>query len=45
MPEAPLEDTSSSLAPAGDGPCAILTAGARLAEERLHYPISELAAR
>ena len=30
---------------AGDGPCAILMAGARLAEEELHYPVSELAAR
>jgi uncharacterized cupin superfamily protein len=30
---------------AGDGPCAILMVGARLAEEQLHYPVSELAAR
>jgi uncharacterized cupin superfamily protein len=30
---------------AGDGPCAILMVGARLAEEDLHYPVSELAAR
>ena len=30
---------------AGDGPCAILMVGARLAEERLHYPVSELATR
>ena len=30
---------------AGDGPCAILMAGARLPEEELHYPVSELAAR
>ena len=30
---------------AGKGPCAILMVGARLAEERLHYPVSELAAR
>jgi uncharacterized cupin superfamily protein len=30
---------------AGDEPCAILMAGARLAEEHLHYPVSELAAR
>jgi uncharacterized cupin superfamily protein len=29
----------------GDGPCVILMAGARLAEEKLHYPVSELAAR
>ena len=30
---------------AGEGPCAILMVGARLAEEELHYPVSELAAR
>ena len=30
---------------AGDGPCVILMAGARLESERLHYPVSELAAR
>jgi uncharacterized cupin superfamily protein len=30
---------------AGDGPCVILMAGARLEDERLHYPVSELAAR
>jgi len=30
---------------ASDGPCAILMAGARLAEEELHYPVSDLAAR
>jgi uncharacterized cupin superfamily protein len=30
---------------AGDGPCVILMAGARLDDERLHYPVSELAAR
>jgi len=30
---------------AGDGPCVILMAGARLANEQLHYPVSELAAR
>jgi uncharacterized cupin superfamily protein len=30
---------------AGDGPCAILMVGARLDEEQLHYPVSELAAR
>ena len=30
---------------AGDGPCVILMAGARLEEEQLHYPVSELAAR
>ena len=28
---------------AGDGPCAILMAGARLPEDRVHYPVSELA--
>jgi uncharacterized cupin superfamily protein len=30
---------------AGEGPCAILMAGARLDEERLHYPVSQAAAR
>jgi len=30
---------------AGDGPCVILMAGARLETEQLHYPVSELAAR
>ena len=30
---------------AGDGPCSILMAGARLESEELHYPVSELAAR
>jgi len=30
---------------AGEGPCVILMAGARLASEELHYPVSELAAR
>jgi uncharacterized cupin superfamily protein len=30
---------------AGEGPSVILMAGARLAEEQLHYPVSELAAR
>jgi uncharacterized cupin superfamily protein len=29
----------------GDGPCAILMVGARLADESLYYPVSELAAR
>ena len=29
---------------AGDGPCAILMVGARSKDERLHYPVSELAA-
>ena len=30
---------------AGDGPCVILMVGARLEQEELHYPVSELAAR
>ncbi|MDQ3894793.1 MAG: cupin domain-containing protein [Actinomycetota bacterium] len=30
---------------AGDGPCAILIVGARSDANRLHYPVSELAAR
>jgi uncharacterized cupin superfamily protein len=30
---------------AGDGPCAILMAGSRRPDERLHYPRDELAAR
>jgi uncharacterized cupin superfamily protein len=30
---------------AGEGPCVILMVGARLGEERLHYPVSEVAAR
>src|SRR5215207_5202825 len=30
---------------AGNGPCVILMAGARLENEQLHYPVSELAAR
>jgi uncharacterized cupin superfamily protein len=30
---------------AGDGPCVIVMVGARLAEEGLRYPVSELAAR
>jgi uncharacterized cupin superfamily protein len=30
---------------AGDGPCAILMAGVRTADEKLLYPVSELAAR
>lgn len=30
---------------AGDGPCAILMLGPRVADEQLHYPVSELAAR
>ena len=30
---------------AGDGPCVILMAGSRSEDGRLHYPVSELAAR
>jgi len=30
---------------AGTGPCVILMVGARVADEQLHYPVSELAAR
>ena len=30
---------------AGDGPCVILMAGARFGDWRVHYPVSELAAR
>jgi uncharacterized cupin superfamily protein len=30
---------------AGDGPCAILMAGSRAEGKRLHYPVSEVAAR
>jgi len=30
---------------AGDGPCALLMLGPRVADEQLHYPVSELAAR
>ena len=30
---------------AGDGPCAILMVGVRSPDEKLHYPVSELAAR
>jgi uncharacterized cupin superfamily protein len=30
---------------AGDGPCAILMIGARSEDERIHYPISEVAAK
>ena len=30
---------------AGDGPCAILMVGARSADKKLHYPVSEVAAR
>ncbi len=37
--------TDHILVGAGDGPCAILMVGARPAEERIHYPVNELAAR
>ena len=30
---------------AGDGPCVILMAGARMADQQVLYPVSELAAR
>jgi hypothetical protein len=30
---------------AGDGPCVILMAGARSEDWRVHYPVSEFAAR
>ena len=30
---------------AGDGPCAILMAGARFPGRRIHYPVDEVAAR
>jgi uncharacterized cupin superfamily protein len=30
---------------AGNGPCVLFMVGARLAEEQLHYPVSEVAAR
>ena len=37
--------TEHIFAGAGDGPCVILMVGARSADEQLHYPVSELAAR
>lgn len=37
--------TEHVLVGAGEGPCAILMVGARSADERLLYPVSELAAR
>jgi uncharacterized cupin superfamily protein len=37
--------TNHILVGAGDGPCAILMAGARGPEHKLHYPVSELAAK
>jgi uncharacterized cupin superfamily protein len=30
---------------AGDGPCAILMIGGRTEDEKLHYPVSEIAAK
>jgi uncharacterized cupin superfamily protein len=38
-------DTRHIFVGAGDGPCAILMVGARPEVERLHYPVSEVAAR
>jgi uncharacterized cupin superfamily protein len=37
--------TRHVLVGAGDGPCAILMVGARLEDEELEYPASELAAK
>lgn len=37
--------TRHVLVGAGDGPCAVLMVGARPEVERLHYPVSEIAAR
>jgi uncharacterized cupin superfamily protein len=38
-------DTHHIFVGAGDGPCTILMIGARPAEERLHYPVSDVAAK
>jgi uncharacterized cupin superfamily protein len=38
-------DTRHIIVGAGDGPCAILALGARPEVERLHYPVSEVAAK
>lgn len=38
-------NTRHILVGAGDGPCAILMAGARRPDEQIFYPVSELAAR
>ena len=38
-------DTEHVVVGAGEGPCAILMVGARLPDERILYPVSELAAR
>lgn len=43
LPSAP--HTRHVLVGAGDGPCAILMVGARLDDEQLEYPASELAAK
>lgn len=37
--------TSHVLVGAGEAPCAILMVGTRSAEKRVHYPVSEVAAR
>jgi uncharacterized cupin superfamily protein len=37
--------TNHIMVGAGDGPCAILMAGARGAEHTIHYPVNELAAK
>jgi uncharacterized cupin superfamily protein len=37
--------TNHIIVGAGDGPCAILMAGVRSEDKRLHYPVSEVAAR
>ena len=37
--------TNHIIVGSGDGPCAILMAGLRGPEKKLHYPVSELAAR
>jgi uncharacterized cupin superfamily protein len=38
-------DTHHVVVGAGDGPCVMLMAGARVHGQKLHYPVSELAAR
>lgn len=38
-------DTRHIFVGAGDGPCAILMIGLRPDEQRLHYPVSEVAAK
>jgi uncharacterized cupin superfamily protein len=39
------EGTPHIFVGAGDGPCAILMVGARKPDEKLHYPVSEVAAK